>query len=94
MPRVIRVIESDVMRGKGTPYDPVRHVPQYWTLDGKTLLAEEDGAMPELKLRQQLEMVLGHVRHVLENDPLGDKTAEGIMAAINKRIGAFLNESG
>lgn len=42
MPRVIEVIESELVRGKGTEQDVCRIVMQYWTLDGKEMLAERD----------------------------------------------------
>ena len=41
-PRVLRVIEASVIRGEGVEGNPVREVTQYWTLDGKGLLAERD----------------------------------------------------
>ena len=47
MPRVIEVIECEVKRGKGTDDDLIRLVKQYWTLDGKTLLAENDPCDPK-----------------------------------------------
>ena len=39
--RVISVIETVSVIGKGTPDNPSRHKMQYWSLDGK-LLAEHD----------------------------------------------------
>lgn len=39
---VIKVIHTYSLIGKGTKEDPVRHINQYWDLDG-TLLAENDG---------------------------------------------------
>lgn len=41
MPRVIEVIESQTVRGKGVEGDPIRTVVQYHTKDGE-LLAERD----------------------------------------------------
>ena len=41
-PRVMKVIESHTTRGVGVDGDPCRGVTQYWTLDGKRLLAERD----------------------------------------------------
>ena len=41
-PRVMKVIESQVVRGTGVDHDPCREVMQYWTLDGKRMLAECD----------------------------------------------------
>jgi len=36
--RVIQVIETNLARrGSGAEADPVRHVTQYWTLDGRLL---------------------------------------------------------
>lgn len=42
MPRVIKVIECEERRGIGSQDSPYRIVVQYWTLDGKRLLAERD----------------------------------------------------
>lgn len=39
--RVIRVIETQSLKGEGTPMNPCRIVKQYWDFDG-TLLAEKD----------------------------------------------------
>ena len=39
--RVIQVIETKAIRGRGTKEDPVRGIVQYWNMDGK-LLAEND----------------------------------------------------
>lgn len=39
--RVIQVIETNSIRGRGTEDDPVRGVKQYWNFKGK-LLAEND----------------------------------------------------
>lgn len=39
---IIKVIHTYSLIGKGTKEDPVRHINQYWDLDG-TLLAENDG---------------------------------------------------
>lgn len=39
--RVIQVIETISVRGKGTVNDPMRPVRQYWSFDGK-LLADDD----------------------------------------------------
>ncbi len=39
--KVIQVIETCSLRGKGTDDDPCRNVKQYWDFDGK-LLAESD----------------------------------------------------
>jgi hypothetical protein len=39
--RIIDVIQASIKRGKGTDDDPMRHVIQYWSLDGY-LLAEYD----------------------------------------------------
>lgn len=47
MPRVIQVIESDEVRGKGTESDPFRSVTMYHTLRGK-FLAENDPQHPEI----------------------------------------------
>lgn len=41
MPQVIQVIQSQVLRGKGTDESPVRLVTQYHTLDGE-FLSERD----------------------------------------------------
>lgn len=39
--KVIQVIETTALRGKGTQDDPCHTVIQYWSLDGK-LLAEHN----------------------------------------------------
>ena len=39
--RVIQVIETNAIRGRGTTDDPVRGVLQYWSMEG-ILLAEND----------------------------------------------------
>lgn len=39
--KIIKVIETKSLRGKGTPDDPCRIVRQYWSFNGK-LLAEND----------------------------------------------------
>lgn len=39
--RVIRVIETQSLKGEGTPINPCRIVKQYWDFDG-VLLAEKD----------------------------------------------------
>ena len=39
--RVVQVIETTALRGKGTPDDPCRHVVQYWDFEGN-LLAKHD----------------------------------------------------
>lgn len=39
--RVIEVVETTAICGKGTPDDPCRHVLQYWDFEGK-LLAKYD----------------------------------------------------
>lgn len=44
MPRVISVIESEVLRGKGTDDDPCRRVVQYHTFDGEFLAERDDWA--------------------------------------------------
>lgn len=44
--RVIQVIETRAMRGKGTDEDPCRIVRQYWDFDGK-ILAEHDPCAKE-----------------------------------------------
>lgn len=44
--RVIQVIETDSIRGRGTEDDPVRVVKQYWSLKGE-LLAEHDSYAKE-----------------------------------------------
>jgi len=41
MPRVMKVIQSEIVRGDGTPTNISRMVTQYFTLNGK-LLAEHD----------------------------------------------------
>ena len=41
MARLIQVIETDCLRGKGLAGDPCRHVKQFFSVDGK-LLAEVD----------------------------------------------------
>lgn len=46
MPRVIKVIITQIKRGAGTPDDPVRSVLQIHSLDGK-FLAEEDSLVRE-----------------------------------------------
>ncbi len=45
--RVIQVIETEAMRGRGTNAEPVRRVKQYWTLEGE-FLAENDPAAFEV----------------------------------------------
>ena len=45
--RVIQVIETVALRGSGSNHeDPVRHVKQYWSLDGE-FLAEKDTLIKE-----------------------------------------------
>ncbi|MBQ6686446.1 MAG: carboxypeptidase [Firmicutes bacterium] len=44
--RVIRVIETESIRGAGTDEDPCRPVLQYWNFDGE-LLAEMDPVKKE-----------------------------------------------
>ncbi len=44
--KVIRVIETQALRGQGTEEDQCRIVRQYWDLDGK-LLAESDPGIKE-----------------------------------------------
>lgn len=39
--KVIQVIETQVVIGKGTEADPLRYLVQYWSLKGE-LLAERD----------------------------------------------------
>lgn len=39
--KMVPVIQVSLVRGVGVEDDPVRHVKQYWTLDGK-LLADLD----------------------------------------------------
>lgn len=52
MPRVIEVIESEVVRGKGVEDDPVRRVMQYHTKDGE-FLAESDEHAPAAATQQE-----------------------------------------
>ncbi|GAC42780.1 membrane carboxypeptidase [Paenibacillus popilliae ATCC 14706] len=40
--RVVHVLETKALRGRGTEKDPFRVVTQYWDLDGN-LLAESEG---------------------------------------------------
>jgi hypothetical protein len=51
-PKVIQVIQSQVLRGKGKSGDPVRLVDQYHTLDG-TFLAEDDAYLRDGKAEQE-----------------------------------------
>lgn len=44
--RVIQVIETTALRGKGTAEDKCREVKQYWDFDGK-FLAENDPCAKE-----------------------------------------------
>ncbi len=44
--KIISVIETKALRGKGTDEDPERTVIQYWGFDGK-LLAEHDPGIKE-----------------------------------------------
>lgn len=44
--KVIRVIETQALRGQGTEDDQCRMVRQYWDLDGR-LLAENDPGIKE-----------------------------------------------
>lgn len=46
MARVIQVIETRSLKGKGTENDKCREVMQYWNFDGK-LLAEYDPCIKE-----------------------------------------------
>ncbi len=46
--KVIQVIETQVLRGKGIESDPMRHVTEYWSFDGAKL-AENDPTL-ELEL--------------------------------------------
>lgn len=46
MAKVIQVIETDTLRGKGVEGDVYRRVMQYWTFDGE-LLAENDPCITE-----------------------------------------------
>lgn len=41
--RVIQVIETESLEGKGTEDDPCRIITQYWSFDG-TLLASNGGS--------------------------------------------------
>lgn len=40
--RVISVIETKAVRGRGTSDDPVREVTEYWSLDGEKLAERDD----------------------------------------------------
>ena len=42
MPKIIKIIYDEEIRGLGTKEDPVRVVPQLWTKNG-VLIAEKDG---------------------------------------------------
>lgn len=44
--RVIQVIETNSLRGKGTEEDPCRNVRQYWDFEGN-MLAESDPCAKE-----------------------------------------------
>ena len=46
--RIIPVIETTALRGRGTEDDTCRLVRQYWSLDGK-LLAENDSGIKEME---------------------------------------------
>ena len=47
--RVIRIIETQSLKGEGTSMNPCRIVKQYWDFDG-TLLAEKDYYKEEVKI--------------------------------------------
>lgn len=49
--RVIQVIETEAIAGRGTADDPVRAVLQYWSFDGE-LLAVNDPISTSVPLRQ------------------------------------------
>lgn len=42
MPRLVTLIQTEIMRGKGVDGDPIREVIQYWCVDGEHLMAEYD----------------------------------------------------
>lgn len=46
--RIITVIETTALRGRGTEDDKCRLVRQYWSLDGK-LLGENDPSKEEME---------------------------------------------
>lgn len=46
VPRVIQVIETNSLRGRGTEEDPCRNVRQYWDFEGN-MLAESDPCAKE-----------------------------------------------
>lgn len=53
--KVIQVIETVSLRGKGTEEDPCRVVHQYWTFEGE-MLAENDPCEDEKKKRRGEEV--------------------------------------
>jgi hypothetical protein len=67
MPKVIRVIESEVIRGKGVPGDVCRTVMQYHSTSG-ILLAEKDACIHQecdaemSRLSYQLEQTLAKAK--------------------------------
>ena len=51
MPRVLKVIQSEIKRGAGVDLDPIRHVTQYHTEEGD-FLAEKDDWVDTLKAEE------------------------------------------
>jgi len=51
MARLTLVIETEIVRGKGTNADPLRRITQYWAVDGEErLLAESDDSCAPHKM--------------------------------------------
>ncbi len=58
MPKIIKLLFHEEIRGKGTASDPIRTVPQLWTTKG-ALIAEYDHANEEARLGAFLSPSLG-----------------------------------
>lgn len=54
--RIITLIRTTALKGKGIPEDPYREVHQYWTLDGRFLFEEQVNGI-EKSDHRQLEQI-------------------------------------
>ena len=68
--RVIRVIETISIRGKGDEGNVVREVTQYWSLDGRAL-AEHDPTVDVMAATIKVEIgeTFGHGSEWIVNNP-------------------------